>query len=168
MYEILQRNMHQNPACDIARVTSKRHQIILHGNKIYFPKSIITPVYSPILQWYHENLQHPGADRLFGTLNQHFLAEYITGWQDAILLYKTCPACQLLKRPTKKYGYLPVKDSEATPWHTMCVDLIGPYEVTLKNKEKIKLLAVSMIDPATNFSNFTAYLIKKVLRLHAR
>ena len=71
--------------------------------------------------------------------------------QDIILLCKTCPSCQLLKRAAKKYGHVPIKDAEATPWHILCVDLVGPYQVTLRNKKKLTFHAVSMIDPATGY-----------------
>ena len=70
----LQKNLHQNP----------------------------TILWQPILKWYHENLKYPGADRLYLTLHRHFF------WpnnmkQDVILLCKTCPVSQLLKRrPAKK------------------------------------------------------------------
>ena len=71
--------------------------------------------------------------------------------QDIILLCKTCPSCQLLKRPTKKYSHAPVKDAECIPWHTLAVDLVGPYQDTSKNKKKLTFDAISMIHLATGF-----------------
>ena len=69
--EHLQRNIYQNPAYTIARVTNKRHEIILCNDKIFIPASLA----QPILKWYHLNLHHPGADRRFGTLNQLFFGQ---------------------------------------------------------------------------------------------
>ena len=36
------------------------------------------------------------------------------------------------------------------PWHTLCIDLIGPYTIGSKKKET-KLHALTMIDPATGW-----------------
>ena len=49
-----------------------------------------------------------------------------------------------------KYGKLPLKEVEATPWDVLCIDLIGPYEITNNNK-KLTLWALTMIDPATGW-----------------
>ena len=47
-------------------------------------------------------------------------------------------------------GKLPPKSAEITPWETLCVDLIGPYTIKRKGKQKpIQLWAMTMIDPAT-------------------
>jgi hypothetical protein len=57
-----------------------------------------------------------------------------------------CTACQLDKGQKKKYGHLPVKDVEAHPWQTFCVDLFGPYTVCTK-KGTQSLHAMTMFDP---------------------
>jgi hypothetical protein len=54
------------------------------------------------------------------------------------------------KGQKKKYGHLPVKDVEAHPWQTLCVDLIGPYTVRTKNGTQ-SLHAMTMFDPATSW-----------------
>ena len=141
----LQRKLHDNSAYTIARVTKHQYPLILRNDKIYVPSSLV----QPILNWYHENLKHPGIDRLFNTLNQHYFWPNMK--QDVILLSKSCRDCQLLKRPAKKYGHVPVKDAEATPWHTVCVDLVGNYKVKLKNGKELHFHALSIIDPATNY-----------------
>jgi hypothetical protein len=43
-----------------------------------------------------------------------------------------------------------VKDVEAHPWQTLCVDLIGPYIVRTKNGTQ-SLHAMTMFDPATSW-----------------
>jgi hypothetical protein len=44
--------------------------------------------------------------------------------QGPVLHVSKCKACQLYKGQKKKYGHLPVKNVEAHPWQTLCVDLI--------------------------------------------
>ena len=46
---------------------------------------------------------------------------------------------------------MPVKEAEHAPWEQLCVDLIGPYTVTLDDKTQRKLWAITMIDPATGW-----------------
>ena len=48
---------------------------------------------------------------------------------------QACPTCQRNKRKVKKYGWLPPKEAEATPWDKMCIDLIGPYTIRRKGKQ---------------------------------
>ena len=63
-----------------------------------------------------------------------------------------CSTCQKSKRSYKKYGKLPPKEAETVPWDTLCVDLIGPYSfMHHPTKDKIKLWAVTMIDPVTGW-----------------
>ena len=38
---------------------------------------------------------------------------------------------------------------EDIPWHTVCIDQIGPYEVTDNNGTVQKLNAMTMVDPET-------------------
>jgi hypothetical protein len=42
----------------------------------------------------------------------------------------------------------PPKEPECIPWHTLCIDLIGPYSFG-KGKDKFHLQCLTMIDPAT-------------------
>ena len=44
-----------------------------------------------------------------------------------------------------------MKEAKATPWHTLCVDVIGPYKFIQCNKEPIELWALTLIDPATGW-----------------
>jgi hypothetical protein len=52
---------------------------------------------------------------------------------------------------SKKYGHLPEKKAEASPWEILCVDLIGPYTIKRKGKASLQLWCVTMIDPATGW-----------------
>jgi hypothetical protein len=50
---------------------------------------------------------------------------------------------------TKKYGLLPPKEAESTPWDKLCVDLIRPYKIRRKGEKELICRCVTMIDPAT-------------------
>ena len=54
------------------------------------------------------------------------------------------------KKRFKKCGKLPPKEPETIPWHTLCIDLIGPYKFGT-GKHQAKLHAMAMIDPATGW-----------------
>ena len=57
----------------------------------------------------------------------------------------------MTKKVSVKYGKLPVKKAEVTPWYTLCVDLIGPYSIKHKGKTTLTLWCVTMIDPTTGW-----------------
>ena len=67
-------------------------------------------------------------------------------------MVKKCPTCQKTKKKTSKCGHIPEKEPECKPWEILCVDLIGPYTIPTQNgEEPLKLWALTMIDPATNW-----------------
>jgi transposase InsO family protein len=69
-----------------------------------------------------------------------------------------CPLCQRNKRRPNKYGLLPPKLGEATPWDKLCVNLISPYKIRRKgNKDLICRCCVTMIDPATGWFEIHQY-----------
>ena len=77
-------------------------------------------------------LCHLGETRTENTLCQHL------DWK---VIYKTvhdvckkCPTCQIAKTTDQKYCKLPPKQAERNPWGMLCVDLIGPYTISLKIK----------------------------------
>ena len=52
----------------------------------------------------------------------------------------------------QKLGHMPAKQAEASPWEVLCVDLIGPYKISVKNSRKpLQLWCLTMIDPATGW-----------------
>ena len=64
---------------------------------------------------------------------------------------RTCRLCQKVKGPRKKYGHLPLKETEdVTPWKRVDVDMIGPLKVKATNGT-FELRALTMIDPATGW-----------------
>ena len=108
------------------------------------------PLQRRVVEWYHENLVHPGENRTEATIRQHFTWKNLR--KDVEDVCKKCYVCQITKKTKKKYGLLPPKDAEAIPWNTLCVDTIGPYKIQQKKrKEPLILHAVTMIDPATGW-----------------
>ena len=122
---------------------------ITREDKIVLPKSMEKKA----TEWYHTHLLHPGEKRLELTLRQHFTFIGLTPLVKHVC--KACNVCRSLKRHnTKKYGKLPVKDPELIPWHTLCIDLIGPYtfgKKTEKVDDTVTLHCLTMIDPATGW-----------------
>ncbi len=125
--------------------SSYHYDIIVNGeNKIVLPPKL----QKAAVEWYHHFLCHPGETRMELTLRQHY------DWRGLrTSVQRTCKACTFCKERKKrvsKLGKLPAKTAEATPWHTLCIDLIGPYKMGKKEKE-ISLHCLTMIDPATGW-----------------
>ena len=102
-------------------------EIIFYKNKIYVPQCLRRLT----LDWYHFHLNHPGGDRLAKTLTE---VCYWKGLANQAKQHaKRCKICQTFKKLSKRYGKLPPKDvGQLTPWHTVHVDLIGPYTKAVK------------------------------------
>ena len=106
----------------------------------------------------NEYLAHPGQTRLEATIRQLYtwpkLREHVHEH------CRTCDKCQLFKKQRKKYGHLPPKEAETTPWKRVNVDLIGPYTIKLFNDPKDtkprELRAMTMIDPVTGWFEIKA------------
>ena len=56
--------------------------------KIYIPETLKTKM----IDWYHENLQHPGKDCMIKTVGQHFSWPNWTSQIHQFVI--TCPVCQ--------------------------------------------------------------------------
>jgi transposase InsO family protein len=125
----------------------KQYELIVRHDKLVVPKNLQVPA----VQWYHHYLCHPGETRTEQTIRQHFWWKSL---RDTVHTVCTkCHTCQVAKKSNKKYGKLPRKEAEAIPWDVLCIDLIGPYTITRKNKKKeaLCLWALTMIDPATGW-----------------
>jgi transposase InsO family protein len=137
----LQQLIHQHPNLYETRVLQEHPIVFYHG------KIVVTPeLRDPLLQWYHTQLQHPGEDRLFHSIQQHFTWKNIT--RDVKNLVRTCDFCQRYKRQKKNYGILPPVIHDQHPWNTVCVDLIGPWKIPNQNRS---ILALTCIDPCTRY-----------------
>ena len=133
----------------------KTTSLICYKDKIVVPALLQRHV----IMWYHTTLCHPGINRTEETIGQHLwwpnMRNHITNY------VKICPLCQRNKRRQKKYGLLPPKEAEATPWDKLCVDLIGPYKIRRKGKKDLICRCVTMIDPATGWFEIQQYDDKK-------
>ena len=113
--------------------------------KLVIPKSLQRRA----VEWFHHYLQHPGTTRLEETLRGSM---YWKGMRTTVRSYvKNCKKCQRNKRKEKKFGKLPTKQVVDTPWHTLCVDLIGPYTIKGKDKTVLDFMCLTMIDPASGW-----------------
>jgi transposase InsO family protein len=161
---------HGNPLYTTRIVGNKT--VIYSHDKIVVPRSL----QDKIIEWYHTNLAHPGETRTFKTIEQHFT--WSTLQQDVQKYVSTCPRCQHYKKQRKNYGYLPVKThQDIKPWSEVHVDLIGPWIIPQKPKVQTnkkqkqdkksadppKVLALTMIDPATNYMELIAISSKESL-----
>ena len=120
-------------------------QVICQDDLIYIPKTL----QARVTEWYHLMLCHSGTTRTEATIKQHLTWP---GLRNHVLAcVQTCDICQRYKKQKRHYGHLPTKAAEAQPWETLCVDLIGPYQIRRKGKTPLRLHAVTMIDPATGW-----------------
>ena len=128
--ELIQK-LKENPkySLKVFRGGGKERTLIVKDNKIVLPKTL----QQRAVQWYHQQLCHPGMTRTEATISQHFTFK---GLKKVVAdTCSKCPTCQKCKRTHVKYGHLPEKDAEADPWEKLCVDLIGLYTIK-QNKRK--------------------------------
>jgi Integrase zinc binding domain len=102
--------------------SDKTYELVTKDDKIVIPNSLQRKA----TKWYHTHLLHPGETRLELTLRQHFT--FIGLKPMCIKVCKACQICRTLKKNNKNYAEIPPKkEPKLIPWHTLCVDLIGPY-----------------------------------------
>ena len=133
----------------------ENNEIFTKNGKIYVPKILRAEV----LDLYHLFLCHPGITRLQMTISQTMTWEGLA--KECKYHVKTCDICQTSKKSTRKYGKLPEKLAEATPWELLCVDLVGPYTVTIDKSTERTLHAMTFIDLATGWFEVCAVPDKK-------
>lgn len=114
------------------------------------PRLVIPTSLQPrVLAWYHHYLQHPGRDRMEETLAR---VMYWAGMRTQIRrLVRNCVRCQKGKSRKRKYGHVPAKEAVTQPWHTVCVDLIGPKTLKAKYGVSMDFMCLTMIDPASGW-----------------
>ena len=101
-----------------------------------------------LIHWYHHILLHPGEERLYNTIHQHYTWPSMR--KDIQVFTKVCHYCQKGKRGLRGYGKIPLKEVETQPWKDLCVDLSGPWKATINEKE-VDFHALTMIDPFTSW-----------------
>ena len=104
-----------------------------------------------VLEWYHSSLNHPGEDRTYATISQHF--HWVGIKNDVRNFVRSCHTCQVYKRTNRQYGLLPLTTPETVPWNTVQVDLIGPWKMERDNAV-LEFLALTAIDPVTCWPEF--------------
>lgn len=104
--------------------------------RIYVPKASRTP----LMQWFHDALMHPGAIRMEESVRRCFTWEKCR--DDIREFIKTCEVCQKTKSTNKqKQGKLPLKDAPVhNAFDVLTVDLCGPWamEATVQSKSEVK------------------------------
>ncbi len=98
--------------------------------------------------WYHHYLQHPDHSHLEETFRSmmYWKGMHITNQR----YIKSCRSCQVDKRQSLKYGYVPPKLVITTPWRVLYVDLVGSYTLKGKDSSSIDFMCLTMIDPANS------------------
>ena len=127
----------------------EKYELVCHNDKIVVPRTL----QKRVIEWYHNQLCHPGINRTEQTIRQQFTWPKLSKQVERTC--NRCATCQLTKKTKKKYGKLPAKEAEVEPWDVLCVDLIGPYQIERKGKKTLVLHAVTMIDPATGWFEMT-------------
>ena len=146
-WPMLQQKLRDKPT--VYKVAEFKHsdstyEIVTRNGKIVIPVSLQLRA----TEWYHLYLLHPGETRMELTMGQHYCWK---GMRNTIQqVCKACSICKKTKVRHTKYGLLPPKNPEVIPWHTLCIDLIGPYKFGDK-KNLVSLHCLTMIDPATGW-----------------
>ena len=111
-----------------------------------------------LINWYHERLQHPGRDRLYESIYQHFDWPKPGQLRNAVQWNtKTCAVCQKAKKTSRHYGQIPAKTVESKPWEVLHVDLYGPKTIKRSDGTILKFQVMTMIDPVTGWFEMKSY-----------
>jgi transposase InsO family protein len=123
-------------------------------------KIIVDPIlFSELLTWYHTNLNHPGQDRTYKTINSVF---YTPEMEAKVHDYvNKCQVCKKTKHPTKKYGHLPESDIICDPWEIIQINLFGPWTFQDITNKTYQIQGLSIIDVATRWVELCPYSSKK-------
>ena len=138
----LMKSLEEHKEYQLKKVEGQR--LVTYKSKIYIPDSLKNRV----MDWYHTYLVHPGSTRMLNSIQT--LMHWHGMRKDVDKFVTTCDVCQRCKKQKKKYGHLPPKQAETTPWKRVNVDLIGPYSIKTKTK-KYSLSCMTMIDPVTSW-----------------
>ena len=127
-------------------INIKGTELIIHKSKPLDKGSIVIPfdLQYPTIRWLHSILGHAGITRLHATMRTHFWFPYML--KTITSFVRQCPYCQRYNKQVHKYGHVPPKEiQQLQPWDEVCVDMIGPWTVKIKNVE-YKFRALTCID----------------------
>ena len=119
--------------------------------KVFVPKK----GREPVVQWYHESLQHSGPERTSSTLRAHF--DWPGAAEEVKRFVRKCDKCQKFKiTGVKKYGKIPLLQEEEslTPFDVVHLDMIGPWGVKFSRGDKTfskDIKALTIVDRASNW-----------------
>jgi transposase InsO family protein len=116
-----------------------------HNFKIVIPDHALNYMVS----WYHVALGHVGEQRLIGTMSQHLYHSRLAATVRSTI--RPCLSCQLYKLPGRGYGHLAPREARVLPFSEVAVDLIGPWTVTVNEKE-LRFHALTIIDEVSTLS----------------
>ena len=126
-------------------------KLIFFKNKVVLPESLVRSV----VAWYHDNLNHPGINRTFETINMHFTCK---GLQRLVQEHvSSCTICAKQKRSNKVYGALPPSRANYKPWECVHIDLFGPWTFECSAGKTHQLRAVSIIDSGLRWIELHEY-----------
>ena len=109
-----------------------------------------------VVIWYHTYLLRLGTECTEADISQHY---YWRNLRDYILtLIKVCKSCQKIKKQNFKYGKLPNKEAEASPWDRISIDLISPYKIRRGGHENPFIIkALTVLDPEAGWFEILQY-----------
>ena len=122
-----------------------------------------------LMDWFHECLSHPGQRRMYNTMALYYTWK---GMKNNVSKFvSSCDKCQKFKKTAvKKYAKLPVRnDISPEPFHTVQVDLIGPWNIEVAQENSkvvtIGLKAVTIIDIGTLLLEIAPYSDKQAVSI---
>ena len=89
--------------------------------RIVIPAAMII---NHVIRRYHLVLGHPRTKRLYDTINARF---FYPGLSTLCKDYRCPDDCDMIKNQGQQYGHLAPREVALGPWHTISVDLIGPW-----------------------------------------
>jgi hypothetical protein len=114
--------------------------------RIVLPESLVQDA----IEWYHVYLVHPGVTRTLATISAYFYAPKLQQKVEAVI--KRCGACVRQKSGALGYGHLPERGDYPAPFEFVAVDCFGPWKIKIKNRNPIKVFALSCTCVGSNLT----------------
>jgi len=115
----------------------KLYQTKFVNNKVVVPSSLV-------VSWYHDNLNHPGIQRTFETINMHFTCKGLRRIVESHV--SSCAISAKQKRSNKQYGLIPPSGAVYKPWECVHIGLFGPWSFECSDGKPRQIQAVFIID----------------------
>ena len=84
------------------------------------------------IAWSREFCSLTNVTGLYNTISVHFYCTTLKHRIESII--QSCDVCQRTKLSGPGYGQLPPRDALVAPWFEVAVDLIGPWNVTIRSR----------------------------------